>query len=220
MIQQYDWIEDRLIKSLKNMNIQPKKVLDVGANLGQFYSKFKSVFPESDILSVEGNPSCEYELSMVNPNYKICFLSKEHSQKTFYINSQAPQCSGGSLYKEKTPFYETATGQIVDTITLDSLNLDFDYIKIDVQGSEMDVIKGGLKTILNCSILQLELSVLEYNLGSPFASQLISYLYNLDFYLYDVGGLYYWENRLAQTDFIFINQLKLPQLLNLEIFNI
>lgn len=217
MINQYDWADDRWLKGLKNMNIYPDQVLDVGANLGQFYSKFKSIFPDSNIFSIEGNPSCESELSKVNQNYKICFLSKEQTKKTFYINPSASQCSGGSLYKETTFFYENAREEKVDTITLDSLGREFDYIKIDVQGSELDIIKGGLKTIMCCSILQLELSFLEYNQGSPFASEIISYLHNLDFYIYDISSLIYWKNRLSQSDFIFINYNKLPNLLNLEI---
>ena len=54
----------------------------------------------------------------------------------------------------------------------------------------------GLKTVLNCSVLQLELSILEYNKDAPFISEVISYLHHLDFAVYDIASHFYWNNRL------------------------
>ena len=52
-----------------------------------------------------------------------------------------------------------------------------DFIKIDTQGSELDILKGGEKTISNCSLIYLECPIIEYNLGSP---NLNDYINNVD----------------------------------------
>ena len=47
-----DFMFDR-IKALDNINYTPKKVLDIGANIGQFYDGFTSIFPYVEILIVK-----------------------------------------------------------------------------------------------------------------------------------------------------------------------
>ena len=45
----------------------------------------------------------------------------------------------------------------------------FQLVKMDIQGSELDALKG-MKTLLReIDVLQLELSVLSYNSGAPLA---------------------------------------------------
>ena len=207
-----DFSNERL-EFLKTQGFYPKTALDVGANIGQWYSMFNSIFPNTEILSVEGNPLVEEKLKEVNPNYLLTLLGKEKGETTFFLAHD--ECSGGSIYKETTWFYENAREFILPINTLDSYNREFDYIKMDVQGAELDVIKGGLKTVLNCSVLQLELSILEYNKDAPSISEVISYLHHLDFAVYDIASHFYWNNRLNQIDVLFINNRKLSHLLKI-----
>jgi len=209
-----DFTKSRLIK-LKESGFEPKNVLDIGANMGQYYKEFTSVFPNSNVLSVEGNPECEEILRGVNPNYIITLLGKEIGEINFYLNPDFDKCSGGSIYKEKTRFYDNCVEKILPIRTLDSLDKKFDYIKMDVQGAELDIIKGGLKTILDCHFIQLELSILKYNEGSPLISEVVSYLYHLGFNIYDIGALSYWGDKLNQTDIIFVNTNLYPKILDL-----
>jgi FkbM family methyltransferase len=209
-----DFLKSRLV-ILKDGGFNPINVLDIGANLGQFYKEFSSVFTESNILSIEGNPSCEEDLKLVNPNYLITLLGEKTGEAKFYLNPDYDKCSGGSIFKENTPYYQNCQEIILPIQTLDSLDKTFDYIKMDVQGAEFDIIKGGLKTIKECSFLQLELSVLKYNQGSALISEVTSYLFNLGFYLYDIDGLFYWDDKLNQVDLIFVNINKHPKILDL-----
>ena len=39
--------------------LKPNSILDIGANVGQFYHAAKKVFPEAFIFSIEGNILCE-----------------------------------------------------------------------------------------------------------------------------------------------------------------
>lgn len=190
-------------------NFTPTKILDIGAHVGDWYKTIKSIYPNSEVLSIEANPNCTTKLSRVNPNSIISCLGKEEGTTQFYINPLDPYCTGASMYKEQTEFYEGSTGITLPVTTLDSLGQQFDFIKMDVQGAELDIIKGGLDTIQNATILQLEVEMLDYNEGAPRASEIISYLYNLGFDLFDVGSFYYWDDKLNQSDMFFVNRKKL-----------
>lgn len=212
-----DFMSDR-IKALNNINYTPKKVLDIGANIGQFHDMFTSIFPDVEMLSIEGNVNCEKYLKEKNLNYKICMLSNSEKLATFYTNTEV--CGGSSLFKETTEYYVNSQEIKVNTTTLDSIippSIVYDYIKLDVQGAELDIIKGGLHTILKSSFLQLELSILEYNEGAPLIGDIISFLNPLGFKVFDIGSLNYWDGRLNQSDLLFINSNTLNTKLKLNI---
>lgn len=188
----------------------PQRILDIGANVGQWYKSVKTVWMDAEVLSIEANPSCELQLKQVNPNSIITFLGQKEGTTQFYTTDKDPLCTGASAYLEQTNYYNDPIAQELPVTTLDSLGQQFDFIKMDVQGAELDIIKGGLNTILNSSILQLELSMLEYNQGAPLASEIIAYLYSLDFYLFDIGSFFFWDGMTNQSDMFFVNKRKLP----------
>ena len=203
-----DFVYSRYEVLRNKHNFTPTRILDIGAHVGNWYKTIKSIYPDSEILSIEANPNCTTKLSRVNPNSIISCLGKEEGTTEFYISPSDPYCTGASMYKEQTEFYDGSTEITLPVTTLNSLNQQFDFIKMDVQGAELDIIKGGENVIKNATILQLELAMLDYNKGAPKASEIISYLYNLGFDLFDIGSFYYWDNKLNQSDMFFVNREK------------
>jgi len=134
-----------LSKLLLNNNI--KNILDIGANVGAFSNLCKSIVQDSTIYMVEANPQCEQSLKNTGNKYYIAALSDENKEVTFYINANNPVCTGASYYKENGVAYIGANEIKLNTVLLDELlsneNIVFDFVKIDVQGSELDVIRGG-----------------------------------------------------------------------------
>ena len=193
---------------LKGKGYYPKSIIDIGANLGQFYNLVKSIYPDSKVLSVEGNPECENELRNNNPNYLITLLGSEKTTKTFYVNKNDRTCTGASIYKETTEFYDDCNEFTLPMTTLDSLQQSFDLIKIDVQGAELDILKGGVKTIMDCDFILVELSINKYNDGAPSADEVIVFLSNLGFQINDIFSHFYFNNTLTQIDILFINTSK------------
>ena len=64
----------------------------------------------------------------------------------------------------------------------------------------------GLMDILNkITFIELECSVIEYNIGGCSLFQIIDFLKN-QFDIYEICGLHYHNNRLAQIDIIFKNK--------------
>ena len=56
----------------------PQTILDIGANVGQFYNKCKNVFPDDYYYLIEVNKNCEESLQTYNVDYSIELLSDEN----------------------------------------------------------------------------------------------------------------------------------------------
>ena len=141
---------------------------------------------------VEANPNCEPNLHLLGKPYEIVALSDKEGHTNLYVEKINPVATGASLYKENTEWYsegkyETLT---VPTKTLDSCNYFngelIDFIKIDVQGSELDIIKGGINTLQRTNFVNCEVSLAEYNQGAPLISDVIDKMRELNFYMVDI----------------------------------
>lgn len=202
---------DRLNR-IKQRGISPLTAIDIGANTGQWYNEFSEVFPNTNILSIEANPNNEKQLKLNNPNSLITLMGRENNSNVdFYISNNTDNDVGASIYREATQYGNDSYSISLPMITLDSLNKRFDWIKLDVQGAELDVLESGLDTLHNAIIVELELSIMKYNHGAPLASEIISWMWNNGFEMYDITELAYIEEnndgirKLVQTNTLFLN---------------
>lgn len=166
--------------------VNPKTVIDIGANTGWFASCLGQVCPNVDITMIEANPNCEEKLSQVGYSYAIAALSNQAKEKVkFYINKDDLVCCGASLYKEDTKFYEDCVEIEVETHTLDEVELysdGVDLLKIDVQGSEKDILEGATETLKRTKNILLECSFSNFNVGSPQIEEIMEFTKDLGFY--------------------------------------
>ena len=213
IIHKLDWWKI-LLERLKNRGISPLTAIDIGANVGQWYSGFKEVFPNANVLSIEANPQCEAELKTLNPNTIITLMGRENNSDgvEMYVNPDANNDVGASIYRETTKWGMNAQPIKIPMVTLDSLNRKFDWIKMDVQGAELDVLKGGIETLSRAMIVELELSLMRYNEGAPLASEIISWMWNHGFEMFEVTEIMYLEengdgnNKTFQMNVLFLNR--------------
>ena len=61
------------------------------------------------------------------------------------------------------------------------------FVKMDIQGAELDVLKGGRNTISAAKHVILEMQRVEYNKGAPLKDEVIAYMNTLGF---DCVGLF------------------------------
>jgi FkbM family methyltransferase len=191
---------------------EPKSILDIGANVGQFYNECKSIFIDSYYYLIEGNLKCEESLKQLNVDYSMSLLSDEIKEVDFYTRIHEERCTGNSIYREKTSFFDDDQILLEKrlTSTLNNIlpNKTFDLIKIDVQGSELDIINGGIQLIKNSKMVILEISLVEYNQGSPTKEKVYEKMFELGFK--DVENLgtinHPLTYELIQQDVLFINE--------------
>lgn len=195
----------------------PFRLLDIGAHYGEFSKFCHSLWPNVDILMLEGNENCDSILDSLPFDHSIVLLSDSNKEITLHLNPKNLTCTGTSYYKEKTRHYNESVGVKVQTYTLDEVieevGKTYDIIKIDTQGSELDIIKGGLETVKNSSYIIMEVSTLQYNEGSPLFDEVISYMNEIGFKNYKIVEEHRWMDRaedifkygeVFQVDVVFI----------------
>ena len=192
--------------------LEPKSILDIGCNTGQFYRDIKKVFPDAYYYLIDGNDKCEEAIKNLNVDYSIALLSDSIKDIDFYTRISEPTCTGNSIYRENTIFYNDDQIFIEKktTTTLSHLlkNKTFDLIKMDVQGSEIDIINGAIEIIKQASGIILELSLIEYNQGAPLKNTVIDFMNNLNFEQVETIGLinHPINHYLIQEDVLFIKK--------------
>jgi len=163
----YDFFEDTC-KLSKHSGFTPRRILDIGASVCQTADVFRQFWPASDIMLIEGNSDCEQIYKLKKYNYQIKLLGKTNTTTTFYKTKWSPICTGNSIYKEVNPLYE---GEYLITETLPVHKLDdvvtgtYDLIKIDTQGSELDIIRGGINTFSKAKVVVCEVALIDINVG-------------------------------------------------------
>jgi len=136
-------------------------------------------------------------------------IGKDIEERTLYVTKH-PMCS--SLYPPNEPFLERLEGLAevmnldfsfeVETTTLDHfceeerIN-EIDFLQIDVQGADLDVLQGASK-MLNCGTLAIQIEV-EFSplyVSQPLFADVDTYLRKYDFSLFDISPAYRLRERL------------------------
>ena len=190
----------------KNLNIDFKNVLDIGAYEGQWSRLFTSIYPDANVLMIEANTEKEKTLKEIG-NYKIALLGEKDNKEVDYYKCLNGVPTGNGIYPENTEYqFQPEKRKAITLTTLLGSEKGFDLIKMDVQGSELNIIKGALPIIKNTKYLLLELQTYPYNKGAPQIEEVVSYLHGLNFGFVDLFDLMYSNNHLIQVDGLFINK--------------
>jgi len=177
------------LETIAKNGLKPKVIYDIGSCVLHWHDQAKRIWPEAKVIPFEAMSEVvdlyddqgldEYVVGAVLSNV-------DEKEIDFYQNLQ--WFAGNSVYRENPEHSPLANsifteGHIVKkkTFTLDTLverhNLPKpDMIKMDIQGSELDVLKGAQRTLENCTDLILELQTKDYNIGAPKAHTVIEYL--------------------------------------------
>jgi len=196
--------EWRRMQHYKNIGLKFNKVLDIGAFEGIWAQDFKNIYPDADVLMIEANEEKEEILKNIGP-YKIALLGKENNKEVDYYKCLDGMQTGNTIYKENTDFKFAPVKKTTITLpTLLNSEDGYDLIKMDVQGSELDIIKGAVPIIKKTTHLILETQTLNYNDKAPRLTEIVCYLNTLNFSLIDIIDLHYaLNNTLFQVDVLF-----------------
>ena len=153
-----------LIKNGVAINI----IYDIGAFRGEWSNYLdKTSLKGKEFFLFEANEENERYLKKLNYKYFIGVLSDKEKNVNFY--SQVS--TGDSYFVEQTSVYKNncipnikRTSTIDDVIKDNNLPLP-NLIKIDTQGSELEILQGAKKSVSNCSLIYLECPIIEYNLN-------------------------------------------------------
>jgi hypothetical protein len=81
-------------------------------------------------------------------------------------------------------------------------------LKLDVQGFELEVLKGGRRTLKLSEVVIMEVSLLPYNDGAPSFADVVGFMNEEGFVAFDFCGQFRRESdhALFQTDVVFVRR--------------
>lgn len=171
----------------------PQSYLDIGVCKGWAIPFILQQLPS--LTKVEMIEACEYhrpELEEVSKEYNIPFhievLSDEIKEVTFYLDGKGQESTGpgNSYYLEDTHHYINTPSEQRITNTLDNIydaSYEFDLVKLDTQGSELDIIKGGKELFKKVKGVIIEENVYRYNFGAALHEDVRKYMESIGFEL-------------------------------------
>lgn len=187
---------------------EPKSILDIGGHVGGFYHLCKSTFNFDRYFLIEGNENCESDLKSLNIPFYIGLVGKEIGEIDFYKTKEDPKSTGNSIYRENTKHFneDKVIIEKKKIMTVDSLlNEQFDLIKIDTQGAELDILEGAKNTIKNNKGIILEVSLIEYNRNAPLIGDVLKYMNDIGYYETETLFEHYFATgQLFQKDILFL----------------
>jgi FkbM family methyltransferase len=191
----YDHI-DYLYNMKYEQSIKPKVIYDIGSNCLHWSKVAQMVWKDAKIYHVDGFEPFQSLYTTKGVDYAIEVLSNvDDKVVTYYENFiNHGGCSYYELNYEQFPYnvpafknehYQEVTRK---TKTLDTLVEQLkwrtpDLIKMDVQGCELDIIKGAVNTIKYCPHIILELQNQEYMKGAPMRDEVIHYMSSIGYKL-------------------------------------
>ena len=200
------------LAGLKNDSIGPKVIYDIGACVLHWTNEAQDIWKDAKIICFEAMPECEFIYKERGLDYNIGVLSDKTGKSVdFYQNTYDP---GGNSYYIENPAVNPQASQYFNeshkrsytTMALDDVrllkNLPYpDLMKLDVQGSELDVLKGAKNCLNHCDHVILELQSVEYNKGAPLKDVVIAWMKSQGF---ENQGMF--SNQGPDGDYYFVKK--------------
>jgi len=188
---------------LGHIGFNPQTILDVGAFRGDWTRFTQSAFPRASYTMIEAN--AHPQLASVNAT----LVREVVSSRVGPVQWWSIGGTGDSILRERTCHYETITPLTRMATTLDTLfpHQSFDFIKIDCQGAELEIMKGGSSLLTRATVVLLECPFAgQYNEGCPSFLEYIQYMDSIGFVPFDISEIHVIHTMVGQIDIMFIRK--------------
>ena len=191
---------DAAYHRMRALGFAPSRILDIGAYKGDWTRHARMFFPNAAFTLIEANDHPEL---LGSGRVIKALLSDTPGEVDWYSNGG----TGDSMMQELTGHFVNVRPIVRDSTTLDVLfpNDTVDFIKIDCQGAEIAILKGGRRLVGTCSAILLECPfACQYNKGCPSFAEYIAYLDQIGFIPFELTEIHCVSNVTLQVDILFV----------------
>lgn len=192
--------------------LRVERALDIGAYRGEFTGLLKKFWPRAQVWQFEAD---ERQRARNPEAFYVLLGDSERECDFFTVDETRSFTTGSSIYMENTEHYRDPIVLKLRMSTIDALmntiNFAGDWrnhglVKIDTQGSEIDILKGARKflSVHQPLLILLETSFVPYNKDAPLIAEVFEYMTGLAYRADDIFDLQRApDGRLVQADVLF-----------------
>jgi FkbM family methyltransferase len=200
------------LERLSSLGFAPRNILDVGAFEGMWTANCLKIFPDANYLMVEAMRQKETKLQKMsagraNLKYEIALLGAREGMEVEFTELE----TASSVLEEVVTRHDrqkrttNSLNTILERLTIPSVDL----IKLDVQGYELEVLKGFDRFLPSTQAILTEVSLLDIHKGTPLVRDVVNFMYDYGFVMYDICSVETrrpLDNALWQTDLLFLKE--------------
>jgi len=198
------------LETLAARGFRPGTIVDVGAYDGGWTETANRIWPQSRPVLIEPNLSKHKRLAALSEVlggefHGVLLGSACGETVSFHV-----MASGSSILSENSSAERTVETRTVTT--LDSLDLalhgEKNFLKIDVQGYELEVMKGARHSLKAFEAVLLEVATIEINDGAPLLHDVITFMAERDFIPIEIFEIHRrpLDRATAQIDVLFVRR--------------
>jgi FkbM family methyltransferase len=195
------------LRNLKRVGFVPATVVDVGADHGDWTRMVKRIFPNARVLMVEARPEKEQALRAVVSDHpgavtaNIQLLGPERRESMTFYDVEG----GSSIYPEQSSVRQRVVTYPMRPLD-DLVSGPVDLLKLDVQGYELEILRGASEVLRSVEVVVSEISLIPINKGAPLLADVVAAMRDYGFVAYDICSFIRrpLDEALWQTDFIFV----------------
>jgi FkbM family methyltransferase len=208
--------QELALARLRTAGFQPKAILDVGASNGLFADEAWLYWSDAVIHCFEPEPEYVRQLERraeTDPRLKVCgaLVGATNIPEQTYFHLMG----GSTVLQENTDRPGGATTTCGPPRTSRMITLDGyceeqgirpEFLKIDVQGYELEVLKGAERVLSSVDVILTEVNHTELFKGVPLSAELIAWIAQRGFALHDICNFMRRprDDALWQSDMIFV----------------
>lgn len=213
-----DWLDRRLqvpridyaLERLRASDFSPATIFDVGAYQGDFAQTCLRIWPVSQLVCFEVQPLSLRRLRSNTDPTQVrifeCLLGAEtRSSVSLHLAETASSVlTENAVPKEQHAEFPMRT--IDEVIAMDLSGTVPTLLKLDVQGYELEILKGATQTLPGVEVVLAEVNLLDIHKGVPLLHELIAWFAERKWVAFDICALTRrpLDHALWQADFMFV----------------
>jgi len=201
------------LENAQRAGFSPATIIDVGVGNGTI--GLYDAFPSAHYLFIE--PLLEHEESVKalcaerHGDYVLAGAATVSGTRTIHVHTK--ELEGSSMLEEVDGQEYDGEVRTIPVVTVDEVCERFGargpyLLKVDVQGAELDVLGGAAKTLRDTELIFLEVSLFNFQHGTPDFTDVIVALRDLGFVAYDIFSMHNrpYDGALGQIDIAFVKK--------------